>query len=133
MNRDAAADSTIHGAKVEYANVFATDVAPVVDFLSRHFGFTVLHAADDYTALSAGSISLGVAKVDTADPHQASLVGVHTGVGIMVDDLDAAHAALADAGVEFSLPPTRYPWGGYMALVTDPAGNVYYLDQRGTH
>ncbi len=133
MSDDGTAGSTVSSAKVEYANVFAGEVAPVAEFLSRHFGFAVLHAGDDYTALLAGNISLGVAEVDMSDPHQASLVGVHTGVGIMVDDLDAAHAALVDAGVEFSLPPTNYPWGGYMALVKDPAGNIYYLDQRGTH
>ena len=47
----------------------------------------------------------------------------------MVDDLDAAHAALAEKGVVFTRLPTREPWGGYMAVFADPDGNTYYLDQ----
>jgi len=27
------------------------------------------------------------------------------------------------------MPPTRQPWGGVMALVADPDGNVFYVDQ----
>lgn len=133
MSENADEAPTVAGAKVEYVNVFAGEVGPVVDFLTGHFGFTVIHGGDDYTSLVAGRLSLGVAAVDMSDEHQAALVGVHTGVGIMVDDVAAAHAALEDAGVQFTLPPTRYPWGGHMALMADPAGNVYYLDERGTH
>ncbi|MYE83616.1 MAG: hypothetical protein F4X36_17595 [Gammaproteobacteria bacterium] len=29
----------------------------------------------------------------------------------------------------FTRPPTREPWGGYMAIFADPDGNTYYLDQ----
>ncbi len=53
----------------------------------------------------------------------------HTGIGFVVGDLDAAHAELAARGVRFTQAPTRQPWGGYMALFTDPDGNVFYLDQ----
>jgi len=51
----------------------------------------------------------------------------------MVDDLDVAHAALSDKGVRFTRPPTREPWGGYMAVFADPDGNTYYLDQTDPH
>ena len=27
------------------------------------------------------------------------------------------------------MPPTQQPWGGFMAMFTDPDGNVFYLDQ----
>jgi predicted enzyme related to lactoylglutathione lyase len=27
------------------------------------------------------------------------------------------------------MPPKEQPWGGLMALFTDPDGNVFYLDQ----
>ena len=64
-----------------------------------------------------------------AGPDQTDLVGRHTGVGFAVGDLEAEHARLAGLGVAFSQPPTRQPWGGYMALMTDPDGNVYYLDE----
>ena len=46
-----------------------------------------------------------------------------------MEDLDAAHAQLSEAGVEFTRPPAREPWGGYMAIFADPDGNTFYLDQ----
>ena len=53
----------------------------------------------------------------------------NTGIGFTVADLDAAHADLAARGVTFTRPPTREPWGGYMAIFADPDGHTYYLDQ----
>jgi len=52
-----------------------------------------------------------------------------TGIGPAVGDLEAEHARLAGLGVAFEMPPTRQPWGGFMALVKDPAGNTLYLDE----
>ena len=57
------------------------------------------------------------------DPERA---GRHTGIGFAVEDLDAAHAQLSAVGVEFTRPPTREPWGGYMAIFADPDGNTFY-------
>ena len=62
-------------------------------------------------------------------PDQQDLVGRHTGVGFAVDDLEKEHARLEEQGVAFPMPPSRQPWGGFMALVADPDGNVYYLDE----
>ncbi|MFM8643852.1 MAG: VOC family protein, partial [Actinomycetota bacterium] len=55
--------------------------------------------------------------------------GRHTGIGLVVADLDAEFARLTSLGVQFPMPPTRQPWGGVMALVADPDGNVFYVDQ----
>jgi len=41
----------------------------------------------------------------------------------------AEHARLSKLGVAFSMPPSRQPWGGFMALMDDPDGNVSYLDE----
>jgi predicted enzyme related to lactoylglutathione lyase len=50
-------------------------------------------------------------------------------VGLAVSDLEATHARLSGLGVAFDMPPTRQPWGGFMALLADPDGNVFYLDE----
>jgi len=50
-------------------------------------------------------------------------------IGGAIDDLEAEHARLSGLGVRFTMPPTKQPWGGFMALVSDPDGNVFYLDQ----
>jgi predicted enzyme related to lactoylglutathione lyase len=67
--------------------------------------------------------------VDPDDPESAALVGRQTGLGLGVADLDAAHRELAANGVRFPSAPARQPWGGYMALLADPDGNLLYLDQ----
>ena len=70
-----------------------------------------------------------MASVGTDSAESSRLVGRHTGVGLGVTDLEAAHAELRDAGVCFTMPPERQPWGGFMATFSDPDGNVFYLDQ----
>ena len=57
------------------------------------------------------------------------LIGRHTGIAFAVPDLDAAYRELAAKRVRFTLPPTKQPWGGYLATFADPDGNIFYLDQ----
>ena len=76
-----------------------------------------------YASFDAGPISFGLAKTD-----DASLIGRHTGVGFIAEDIEATYRDLLDKGVEFEMPPTKQPWGGTLALFKDPDGNVYYLD-----
>jgi uncharacterized glyoxalase superfamily protein PhnB len=46
----------------------------------------------------------------------------------MVHDVDAVYEDLLGKGVEFTMPPTKQPWGGTLALFKDLDGNVFYLD-----
>jgi len=48
---------------------------------------------------------------------------------LRVDDIHEAHAALVDAGVQFSRPPEQEPWGGWIATFADPDGNTLQLLQ----
>lgn len=114
--------------QIAYVNVFVTDLTRALEFYASTLGLTVVRAdpAHGYASLSAGPVSLGLAAVDAA---QAGLVGRLTGVGLAVEDLEAEHARLVARGVAFAMPPTRQPWGGFLALVTDPDGNTLYLDE----
>ena len=114
--------------QIAYVNVFVTDLERAVEFYAGTLGFTLEHKAPEhgYASLATGSVRLGLA-VPGAD--QQELVGRHTGVGLAVDDLEAEHARLSARGVRFPMPPSRQPWGGFMALCEDPDGNVYYLDE----
>ena len=115
-------------AHIAYVNVFVTDLARACAFYEQQLGFRVdrVDEGHGYAALDAGPVRLGLAQVGG---DQAELAGRHTGVGISVDDLEAEHARLSAAGVEFPMAPERQPWGGFMALVADPDGNVFYLDE----
>ncbi len=68
-------------------------------------------------------------------------VGRHSGVSgpsrdplrmmphLGVTDIHAEHSRLAGAGVEFIRPPEREHWGGWVATLQDPDGNVLQLLQ----
>lgn len=53
------------------------------------------------------------------------------GTGVMlnfrVDDVDAAHARLVEAGLQIAMPLEDHPWGDRGFSVMDPIGNVIYL------
>lgn len=114
--------------RVAYVNVFVRDLARATEFYREKLGLQLQFSSAEhgYASLSAGDIRLGIA---VPGPDQAELAGRHTGVGLEVADLQAEHARLSSLGVQFTMPPTRQPWGGFMALFSDPDGNVFYLDQ----
>ena len=114
--------------EIAYVNVFVSDLKQAVEFYESRLGLTLEHSTEEhgYASFRAGDIHLGLA---VAGAGQSELVGQHTGIGFAVDDLEAEHARLSELGVSFSEPPTRQPWGGFMALMTDPDGNAYYLDE----
>ena len=50
-------------------------------------------------------------------------------INFAVEDIEAEHARLKAAGVAFSRPPGREPWGGLVATFADPDGNTLQLLQ----
>ena len=115
---------------IGYVNVFVSDFDRAIDFYQNKVGLTPVQADAQfgYASFQAGAISFGIAVTD-----DSALVGRHTGIGFMVDDIDAAYAELLASGVEFSQAPTKQPWGGTLALFQDPDGNHYYLDPGHPH
>lgn len=114
--------------QIAYVNVFVSDLDRAIGFYEQQLGLALEHTSPEhgYASLSAGPVRLGLAVVGS---DQQELLSRHTGVGLAVSDLEAEHRRLSRLGVRFTMPPTRQPWGGFMALVADPDGNVFYLDQ----
>lgn len=113
---------------VSYVNVFVRDLASATRFYRDTLGLELQYSSPEhgYASFAAGSIRLGIA---VGGPEQSDLIGRHTGVGFEVADLEAEHERLDGLGVRFAMPPTKQPWGGFMALFSDPDGNVFYFDQ----
>ena len=114
--------------QIAYVNLFVSDLDRAIEFYATKLGLDleVSDSEHGYASLAAGAVRLGLAL---PGPDQQNLVGRHTGIGLAVSDLEAEHLRLADLGVIFTMEPTKQPWGGFMALIADPDGNLLYLDE----
>ena len=113
-------------SRIGYVNIFISDFDRALAFYQGTLGLPLLTQDETFGYASFASEGVSIAFARSDDP---ALTGRHTGIGWVVEDLDQAFDALIAAGVEFDMPPTRQPWGGYMAMFKDPDGNLYYLDQ----
>ena len=80
-----------------------------------------------YARFDGGTVSFAVASGGGAAPAEP-LPDRLSGIGFVVDDVDAAFREMKARGARFTMEPSKQPWGGYMAMFADPEGNVFYLD-----
>ena len=115
--------------KLELVAVPVSDVDRAKRFYTEQAGFVADHDHQVNDELrfvqltppgSACSIALGVGVVDTPPGS------VH-GLQLVVDDIDAARAELADRGVEVS-EIQRFPWGAFV-FFSDPDGNAWSVQE----
>jgi predicted enzyme related to lactoylglutathione lyase len=115
--------------KLELVAVPVSDVDRAKRFYAEQVGFNADHdhkISDELRFVqltppgSACSIALGVGVTDAAP-------GSVTGLQMVVDDIEAAHADLADRGVEVS-EVQDFPWGRFV-FFADPDGNRWAVQQ----
>jgi len=117
--------------RIGYVTVGVRDLERSLAFYGDLLGFKLLYSAPEfhYAAFDVGGLRFAIAASEI-DAFTGRPPGDrHTGIGLVVPDVDAAAAALTAKGVTFTLPPGRQPWGGYMGIFSDPDGNLFYLDQ----
>ena len=100
--------------QIGYVNIFVSDFSPAVDFFSETLGLKLAMREDNFGYASFDGGSIGFAIAETED---SSLVGKHTGIGFIVEDIDKAYEEMKANGVEFDTPPTKQP-GARRALRT---------------
>jgi predicted enzyme related to lactoylglutathione lyase len=115
--------------KLELVAVPVSDVDRAKRFYTEQVGFNADHdhkISDELRFVqltppgSACSITLGVGVTDAAP-------GSVKGLQMVVDDIEAAHAHLADRGVEVS-EVQDFPWGRFV-FFADPDGNRWAVQQ----
>jgi catechol 2,3-dioxygenase-like lactoylglutathione lyase family enzyme len=116
--------------KIGYVIVGVKSLDAAVAFYRDTMGFDLLFAEPEFhfASFQVGALQFSLAE-GSEDVHGTG--DRNTGIGFQVRDVDAAYAELAAKGVNFTMPPGKQPWGGYMAMFADPDGNVFYLDQTG--
>jgi len=99
---------------IDYAEFASTDPGASRAFLERAFGWTFSNYGPDYTAFDKAGIAGGFAK---SEEMAAPLVILYA------DDLDAAEAAVRDAGGDVVVAQFDFP-GGRRFHFREPGGNV---------
>ena len=84
-------------------------------------------ASFDFARFDGGTVSFAVASGGGEAPAEP-LADRLSGIGFVVDDLDAAYREMKARGARFTMEPSKQPWGRYMAMFADPEGNLFYLD-----
>lgn len=115
--------------KLYAVRVFVTDWERAVRFYTETLGIPVAFRsdADGWLQLATGEGQLALERVEPGDAESMALVGRYLGASLRVDDVEAAYDQLSARGVAFVEPPERQPWGGVLAHLRDPDGNVLTL------
>lgn len=107
------------------------DVAASRDFLTTHFGYEEMHAADGFVSLTRGDAAADVVLLrrgievlpeDQRDQKAAGLILAFT-----VSGIEAEQDRLRAEGADITMPLREEPWGERLFQVTDPNGVVLQL------
>ena len=115
--------------KLYAVRVFVTDWPKACEFYGGTLGLAQKFSNESmgWAEFDIGGASLGVERVGPDDTESLALVGRFVGMSLQVDDIDTTCRQLSEQGVEFQSPPEKQPWGGTLAQMSDPEGNVITL------
>jgi catechol 2,3-dioxygenase-like lactoylglutathione lyase family enzyme len=126
-------------ANLDLVALIVPDYDAAIDFFVRVLQFELIEDSPSLTndgrpkrwvvvRPRGGATGMLLARAD--GEHQRSAVGRQfagrVGLFLRVDDFDATHARMMDAGVEFIKPPRVEPYGK-VAVFVDIAGNRWDL------
>jgi predicted enzyme related to lactoylglutathione lyase len=119
------------GAIVGLAGVLIWTEADRFEAMARFYrdtlGMTPRSSRADFVNFDWNGVRLSVSIHDRV--RGGSRDPLRVMVNLRVDDIHAVHARLAGAGVQFTRPPEREDWGGWVATCADPDGNTVQLMQ----
>ncbi|MFJ2176521.1 VOC family protein [Streptomyces sp. NPDC087851] len=106
------------------------DVSASSAFLTRHFGFQEVMAADGFASLAREDTAnvvflrrgIEVLPEGMRDRHAAGVI-----IAFVVADLEAEYERLRKEGVPVTMPLREEPWGERLFQVTDPNGVILQL------
>ena len=90
-------------------------------------GMTPRRDRDGFISFEWGDVRLTITVHDGVSGRSGD--PLRTMVNLAVDDVHAAHARIAAAGVPARRAPEREEWGGWVCTLEDPDGNLVQLFQ----
>ncbi|MNX58153.1 Glyoxalase-like domain protein [compost metagenome] len=123
--------------KFGYLIIYVKDVDASLKFFSSAFGLGVrfIHESGTYGELETGETALAFAADELAAsnfstghvPAHSSLKPLGIEVGLVTEDVPAAHAKAIQAGASEIAAPTTKPWGQTVSYVRCPDGTLVEL------
>ncbi|WP_319532354.1 VOC family protein [uncultured Cohaesibacter sp.] len=107
--------------------IFVRDLAAARDFYANSLKWPMIWDRSEQGAVGFEPGMLVIIEEEDARGPQASLIGRFTGLSLVVDNLPDLYKDLKARGVPFVAPPERQFWGGYLAHLIDPSGNIVSL------
>ncbi len=114
------------------SNVYVRDLDRSLPFYVDQLGFTVLADARlEFGRWVAVAPPDGSAILAIVAPRRGTenyrLIGRHTNVSFIAEDINATYELWRSRGVRFLQPPQPQFWGGTFATFADPDNNVFEL------
>lgn len=123
--------------KFGYLIIYVPDVPTSLQFFETAFGITTrfLHESNTYGELETGETALAFAADELAAMNfSTGHISAHTSVkplgmevGLVTDDVAAAHAKALNAGATEIAAPLVKPWGQTISYVRCPDGTLVEL------
>jgi lactoylglutathione lyase len=123
--------------KLGYTILYVPDVAASLSFFEQAFGLKrrFLHESGQYGELDTGSTTLSFAahalgELNFPGGHvmaSASDKPLGMEIGLVTDDVPAAHRKAVAAGARELSAPSRKPWGQVVSYVRTPDGCLVEL------
>lgn len=110
-------------ARINFIELPARDLGAARTFYSAIFGWELTNFGPSYSCTMTGNVDLGLQGDMTEAPKMPLPV-------VMVDDIEAAQAAVAEAGGTISKPIFAFP-GGRRFHFLDPNGLELAIMQTG--
>jgi predicted enzyme related to lactoylglutathione lyase len=96
-------------------------------FYRDTLGLTPRSARPDFINFDWSGVRLSVGVHDKVRGDSREPLRIM--INLAVADILAAHERLSRAGVAFTRQPAREEWGGWVATLADPDGNILQLMQ----
>lgn len=123
--------------KLGYTILYVPDVAASLSFHEKAFGLKrrFLHESGTYGELDTGATTLAFAAHELGDGNFAgghvradtSPQPLGMEIGLVTDDVPAAHRQALACGARELSPPTTKPWGQTVSYVRAPDGCLVEL------
>ncbi|TDC62131.1 VOC family protein [Actinomadura sp. GC306] len=125
--------------RLELITIVVDDYDEAIGFFTGALGFDLVEDSPSLTndgrpkrwvVVRPPGAETGILLARADGPDQSAAIGSQTagrvGFFLRVDDFDATHERLTNAGVEFTTPPRAEPYGR-VAVFLDIAGNHWDL------